>query len=192
MFKNLPSFVRYSFIALFVLFFLFIVFSISVRFFEFPFSVDSVKQQFSTSSMDQPSSPTDTSPDVSADVSGDSPWAAIKNQGLSEYQESIRYFEGPKFYEEVGGVKRLLLIEGIVDSIDFERQVISIKHLNSDEIAEVSYGSTDLYYIIGQDQDGSISETEISISEVGIGDRVSYNPADLYYERTFPIWVISR
>ena len=53
MFKNLPSFARYLLITLLVLFSIFIVFSVSVRFLEFPFSVASVEQQFLTSPIGQ-------------------------------------------------------------------------------------------------------------------------------------------
>jgi len=192
MFKNLPKGVKVSLFIFTFLLVLFIIFSASVRFFEFPFSVGFVKQQFMARSREHSSLPTDPSTPVSENAAEYSPWAALNNQDPHETQKPERYFEGPRFYEEIDGIKRLLLIEGIVDSIDSERKVAVIKHWNSEEIVEVVYGTTDLCYLVTRDQDGSILETEAAFSEVEIGDHVSYNPADSYHSRPVPIWIISR
>jgi len=181
---------------------IFIVFITGIVFFKFHFSFQFISEYLSNlfQSLSSESVPAEIVPSEISDleespfkdVASDLSMESLRGQAFSESLEVNRYFEGPRFYEEIGGVKRLMLIEGVVDSIDSGKQVVSIKHWNSEESVDVATTDADVYHLIIHNQDDSTSQTEASFSFIEVGDHVSYNVANSYSGLISPIWVIVR
>ena len=99
-----------------------------------------------------------------------------------------RYFEGAHCYEEINGEKRLLVIEGSIDTIYSEEKIVIVKHKDVRE--EVQHTDSDLVYLVGAS--GLSDREEVSFSAMEVGDFVSYNPVDEAVNRTQAIWLVQK
>ena len=200
MFKSLPGLAKYllGFLVIFLL--VFILFSVSVAFLSFPLSKEEVVSHFNFNKGSNIADASEVSDSIQSpfgdlaikDFSESSSTEYLRNRVSSESQEVKRYFEGPKFYEEIGGEKNLVLIEGIVDSVNLDTQVVSIKHWDFEEVVDIASADTDGYHLIFYNQDGSTSESEASFSSINVGDHISYNVANPRRGLDFSVWVIVR
>jgi hypothetical protein len=117
------------------------------------------------------------------------PTEAISPARITEPEpEAERYFEGARYYQEVAGEKRLLVLEGIIDKINEEEMVITLK--NKDVKENVLYTESDLFYLF--DVDNPLGQKEVLFSAIEVGDFVSYNPVDESVNREQAIWLIQK
>lgn len=99
-----------------------------------------------------------------------------------------KHFEGVRFYEEINGGKRLLVIEGFVDQIDFEKKVVTLKREEATE--DIQYSNSDVVYLIINTD--TFGREEIAFSDIGVGNFVSYNPVDEIVNRTNASWMVNK
>lgn len=106
----------------------------------------------------------------------------------------VGYFEGPKFYREVDGVKQLQVIEGFVEEISLVSKFIIIG-LNG-QTEKISYSDRDVFVlgVLKQDPgDGfPLDYMGIEPSQIQVGDRIAYHPARLTFDRQNNQWTIQK
>lgn len=96
-----------------------------------------------------------------------------------------RYFEGLRYYEEVNGEKRLLVIEGVVKEVNLEDSSVALAQ--SDISERFQYKSSDSVYIFTP----GVGDKEAGFSDLEVGDFVSYHPADEDVDREVT-WIIQK
>jgi len=190
MFKNLPKGVKlflYIFVSLLVIF---IIFSASVHFLDFPFSGDFVKQQLMLQPTDQFPPSEDLSPATSNNDSEYSPWAALIGESSAKDSSTKEYFEGFYYYREEGGVKKILGMSGTIALIEKENGVVRLTGTDGSS-ENIPCSDKDILFIRYYDKNGvMLEQKEVSVFELAPGDFVSYNPAGVD-GRTVPIWVLN-
>jgi hypothetical protein len=89
-------------------------------------------------------------------------------------EEPNRYFEGPEYYEEVNGGRRLLVVEGVVTEIDEEGLTITM------EEQDYSIPREDIKEIVAlslNPEADQLSDPILSYEDLFVGLFISYNPS---------------
>lgn len=102
-------------------------------------------------------------------------------------REVKRYFEGLDYYEEIDGIKKLLVTEGTVEKIDQDSKIVLLQR--GDLRANIQYQDSDLIYDVDYEER---SQRQMKFSELKVGDHVSYSQADEEIGQVQNVWSIQR